>query len=121
MRGSSPRMTAETVEPSSAHELRHHGALLVEVGLHPVLRAFRRELGGKFFAQIRILHVVGDRRSALWNIHGRIVGVFLAWWSRLTARIVGTEPGRQPEALFGRVEVLVIPARAARGRRHHAE
>src|SRR5215510_9468779 len=43
---------------SRAHELRHHRALLVEVILHPVLRAFGLELGGEFLAQVWILHVI---------------------------------------------------------------
>src|SRR5262245_45916696 len=106
---------------SRTHEFRHYGALLVEVILHPVLRAFRLELGGEFLAQIWILHVVRDRRSALRNIHGRIVGVLFAGRAGLAARIVRAEPGGEPEALLGRVEVLVKPARAARRRRHHAE
>src|SRR5262249_134693 len=106
-----PGMTTESVAPSSAHELRHHGALLVEVGSHPVYRAFRLELGGKLIAQIRILHVVGDRGPALWNIHGGVVGVLLTGWSGLAAGIVRPEPGGQPEALLGGIEVLVEPAR----------
>src|SRR5258705_8689653 len=103
------------------HELRHYRAFLVEVGFHPVHRAFGLELFGELLAQIRILHVVGNRGAAFRNIHGGVVGVLLAGRAGLAAGIVRTEPCGQPEAFLGGVEMLVIPARAARCRRNHAE
>src|SRR5262249_49934384 len=101
--------------------LRQQAAIiaLVIFGPHPVFRAFLPHAFGIFPAQEWILHVIGDGGAALGNVHRRIVDMFLAGRSGLATRIVRSEPGGQSERLFRRSEMLMIPARAARRRRHH--
>src|SRR5580692_11545676 len=87
---------------------------------HAVLGAFALHSLGIFLAQERILHVVGDRGAAFGNIHRGVVGVLLAGGAGLAAGIVRAEPGGEAERFLRGAEVLVIPARAAGRRRHHA-
>src|SRR5262249_24210693 len=114
-------MTVAPRSKSRAREFRHHGALLVEVGLHSARHPFLLELRLVFSADEGVFHPVWDRRAALGDIHRGVVGVLLAGRARLAARIVRPEPGRQPQRILRRAEVLVVPARAAGGRRHHAD
>src|SRR5262245_13434760 len=113
--------TRTSVSVSRAHEFRYDGALLVEFGLHPARHAFRLELGLVLGADEGVFHPIGDCGAAFGDIHGGGVGVLLAGWSGLAARIVRSEPGSQPQRLLRRAEMLVVPARAARRRRHHAD
>src|SRR5262249_61065767 len=46
--------------------------------------------------------------------------VLLAGRAGFAAGIVGPEPGGEPQWILGGAEMLVVPARAARRRRHHA-
>src|SRR5262249_3690741 len=115
-------MTRERfVPPSRAHEFRHHGALLVEVGLHPARHALGLELGLVFGADEGVLHPVRDRGAALRYVHRGVVGVLLARRPGLAAGIVRPEPGGQSQRLLGGAEMLVVPARSAGRRRHHAD
>src|SRR5579864_5045126 len=88
---------------------------------HAVLGAFALHGLGIFAAQERILHVIGDRGAAFGNIHRGVIGVLLAGRAGLAAGIVRAEPGGEAERFLRRAEMLVIPARAARRRRHHAD
>src|SRR5580704_11388177 len=88
---------------------------------HAVLGAFALHGLGVFAAQEWILHVIGDRGAAFWNIHRGIIGVLLAGRPGLAAGIVRAEPGGEAERFLRGAEMLVIPARAARRRRHHAD
>src|ERR1700744_1187448 len=91
---------------------------LVIFRTHAVLGAFAFHPLGVFLAQERIFHVIGDRGAAFRDVHRRIVGMLLARRAGLGAGIVRTEPGGEAERLLRRAEMLVIPARAARRRRH---
>src|SRR3984957_2558693 len=88
---------------------------------HAVLGALALHGLAVFLPQERILHVIGDRRAAFRNIHRRVIGVLLAGRAGLAAGIVRPEPGGEAERFFRGAEMLVIPARAARRRRHHAD
>src|SRR5262249_49372239 len=107
--------------PSRAHELRHDRALLVEFWLHAARHAFCLELGLVFGADEGVLHPIRDRGAAFGDVHGRVVDMLLAWRPGLAAGIVRAEPGGQPQRVFRCAEVLVIPARAPRRRRHHPD
>src|SRR5262245_31459972 len=110
-----------SVPASRAHEFRHDGALLVELGLHPARHAFRLKLALVLGADEGVFHPIGDRGAAFGDVHGGVIGVLLARWSGLATGIVRSEPGGQPQRLLRRAEMLVVPARAARRRRHHAD
>src|SRR5580700_518520 len=88
---------------------------------HAVLGALALHGLGVFLPQERILHVIGDRGAAFGNIHRRVIGVLLAGRAGLAAGIMRAEPGGEAESLFRGAEMLVVPARAARRRRHHAD
>src|SRR5579864_1451054 len=88
---------------------------------HAVLGAFALHGLGVFATQERILHVIGDRGAAFGNIHRGVIGVFLAGRAGLAAGIVRAEPGGEAERFLRGAEMLVVPARAARRRRHHAD
>src|SRR3979409_1508654 len=106
---------------SRAPEFRHHRALLVELALHPARHVLGLELSLVFRADEGVLHPIRDGAAALGNIHGGVVGVLFAGGAWLAAGIVRPEPGGEPQRVFRGAEMLVVPARAARRRRHHAD
>src|SRR5215472_13403368 len=95
--------------------------LVVELRVHPVLRAVAPERLGVFLGDEGVLHPVRDRRATLGEVHAGVVDVLLARRTGFAPRIVRAEPGGEPQRLLGGAEVLVEPARAAGCRRHHAD
>src|SRR5258708_18636921 len=92
--------------PARVHAVRH-AALLQRLRVFP--------------ADERVLHPVGNGSSALGNVDRGVVGVFLARRAGVAAGVVRAEPGGEAERVLGHAEVLVVPARAAGGRRPHAD
>src|SRR5690606_12675974 len=93
---------------------------LVPFGLHAVGHPVLPEQRLVLLADERVFHGIGDGRAALVDVDGGVVGVLLARGPGIAARVVGAEPGREPEGVFGHAEVLVIPAGAAGCRGDHA-
>src|SRR5712671_3317548 len=91
--------------------------LVVELRLHAVDHALTREGLHILLGDERVFHPVGDGRAAFGDVHGGIVGMNLAGRAGLAARIVGAEPGGEPQRITGRAEMLVVPARATGRRR----
>src|SRR6266436_1774035 len=91
--------------------------LVVELRRHAVDHALARKGLHVLPRDERVFHPIGDRCAALGDVHGGIVGMDLAGRTGLAARIVGAEPGSEPQGITGRAEMLVVPARAAGRRR----
>src|SRR5260221_5458488 len=108
--------TLRRVAPSNSLRQLALEGLVVELPLHAVDDALAREGLHVLLGDERVFHPVGDGCAAFGDVHGRIVGMDLAGRTGLAARIVGAEPGGEPQGIAGRAEMLVVPARAA-GRR----
>src|SRR5208282_5060860 len=88
---------------------------------HAVVDAGTFERRGVFLADERILHPIGYRGPALVDVHRGVIDMRLAGRTWLAPRRIGAEPGGQAERLLGDAEMLVVPARAARRCRNHAD
>src|SRR3984893_328813 len=106
---------------SGADKSWDRGALLVKGAFHPARHALGLEPGLVLLADEGILTRVRDRGPAFGNVHGGVVGVLLAGRAGLAPGIVRAEPGGQPQRILRGAKMLVIPARAARRRRHHPD
>src|SRR4029077_17387886 len=94
--------------------------LVIELRLHAVEHTLARENLAILLGDEGVLHPVGDGGAAFGNVHRGIVGVGFARGAGLAARIVGAEPGGEPQRLARCAEMLVVPARAAWRCRDHA-
>src|SRR5262249_61251140 len=95
--------------------------LVVVFGLHPVLDTLAAQALVVLGFDIRVFHPIGDGGAAFGEVHAGVVDMSLAGRAGLAARRMRPEPGGQSQRLLGGAEMLVIPPRPARRRRHHAD
>src|SRR5713226_9491147 len=84
--------------------------LVVELRLHAVDHALAREGLDVLPGDERVFHPVGDGCAAFGDVHGGVVSMDLAGRAGLATRIVGAEPGGEPQRITGRAEMLVVLA-----------